>query len=70
MIGTQVLDTDGVIEAIRADAFDFEPYDGFIERHLGTSPGRASGQFVERFLGPQPGAERRGGTLPPHVRHE
>ena len=70
MIGTQVLDTDGVIEAIRTDAFDFGPYDGFIERHLGSSPGRASEQFVERFLGPQPGTERRGGTLPRDVRHQ
>ena len=50
MIGAQVQDTRGVIEAITTDAFDLGPYDAFIERHLGASPGHASQRFVERFL--------------------
>jgi CDP-ribitol ribitolphosphotransferase len=50
MIGTQVTDTDGVIDAIREDRFDLAPYDAFIERHLGASDGSASRRFVERFL--------------------
>ena len=50
MIGTQVADTDGVIAAILADAFDLDAYDVFIRRHLGASDGHASERFVERFL--------------------
>ncbi len=50
VIGTQVTDTDGVIEAIREDRFDLQPYEAFIERHLGASDGAASRRFVERFL--------------------
>lgn len=50
MIGTQVVDTDGVIDAIRRDRFDLDPYDAFIARHLAASDGRASERFVERFL--------------------
>ena len=51
MIGTQVVDTDGVIAAIAADRFDLGGYDAFIERQLGASRGGASDRFVERFLG-------------------
>ena len=50
MIGTQVTDTDGAIEALRDDRFDLSRYDTFIERHLGASDGGASRRFVERFL--------------------
>jgi CDP-ribitol ribitolphosphotransferase len=50
MIGTQVADTDGVIEAIRAGRFDLSGYDAFIARHLGGSDGSASRRFVERFV--------------------
>jgi CDP-glycerol glycerophosphotransferase (TagB/SpsB family) len=50
LIGTQVVDTDGVIAAIRDGAFDRKPYDEFIARHLGASDGRASRRFVERFV--------------------
>jgi CDP-glycerol glycerophosphotransferase (TagB/SpsB family) len=50
MLGTQVEDTDGVIAAIVADAFDLSPYDAFIARHLGAADGRATARFVERFL--------------------
>jgi teichoic acid ribitol-phosphate primase len=51
MVGTQVMDTDGVSRAIVGDDFDFSPYDAFIERHLGACDGRASERFVEHFLG-------------------
>jgi CDP-ribitol ribitolphosphotransferase len=50
MIGTQVVDTDGVIDTIRNDRFDLEPYEAFIQRHLGASDGRASERFVEHFV--------------------
>jgi CDP-glycerol glycerophosphotransferase (TagB/SpsB family) len=50
MIGTQVADTDGVISAIRAGAFDLAAYEGFIDRHLGACDGDASARLVERFL--------------------
>jgi teichoic acid ribitol-phosphate primase len=50
MIGTQVLDTDGVIGAIRNGRFDIEPYDAFVARHLGASDGRSSERWVERFV--------------------
>jgi CDP-glycerol glycerophosphotransferase (TagB/SpsB family) len=71
MIGTQVTDTDGVIDAILTGRFDPSGYDTFIERELGGSRGDASERFVEHFLGgggaATPGA---GGTLPRDVRHE
>jgi teichoic acid ribitol-phosphate primase len=50
MIGTQVADTDGAIRALLEDRFDLDPYDAFIERHLGASDGHASDRFVEHFL--------------------
>jgi len=50
MIGVQVADTDGVIEAIRAGRPELAGYGAFIERHLGASDGRASERFVERFV--------------------
>jgi len=50
MIGTQVVDTDGVIETILGDRFDLAPYEAFIQRHLGASDGRASARFVEHFV--------------------
>ena len=51
MIGTRVLDTDGVAAAILADDFDLSGYEEFIERHVGPARGRASERFVDRFLG-------------------
>jgi CDP-glycerol glycerophosphotransferase (TagB/SpsB family) len=53
MIGTQVADTDGVATAIQANAFDLEPYDAFIARHLGASDGHSSERWVERFAPPR-----------------
>jgi CDP-ribitol ribitolphosphotransferase len=50
MIGTQVRDTAGVIEALLEDRFDLAPYVPFIRRHLGASDGAASARFVERFV--------------------
>jgi teichoic acid ribitol-phosphate primase len=54
LIGTQVVDTDGAIEALLQDRFDLALYDAFIARHLGASDGGASARFVEHFL-PAPG---------------
>jgi CDP-glycerol glycerophosphotransferase (TagB/SpsB family) len=54
MIGTQVVDTDGVIAAILEERFDLSGYDAFISRHLGACDGRASARFVERFIGERP----------------
>jgi len=51
MIGAQVTDTAGVIEAIVDGRFDLAAYEPFIERHLGACDGRASARFVDRFLG-------------------
>jgi teichoic acid ribitol-phosphate primase len=70
MIGTQVTDTDGIIDAIATDRFDLSGYDAFIERQLGASKGGASDRFVARFLADQHVLERGGGTLPRDVRHE
>jgi CDP-ribitol ribitolphosphotransferase len=56
MIGTQVVDTDGVAAAITADDFDLEPYDAFIGHHLGSAIGGASDRVVERFVTPWAGA--------------
>ena len=50
MIGTQVVDTDQVVDAIRAARFDLAPYEAFIARHLGASDGAASARLVERFV--------------------
>lgn len=50
MIGTQVADTDGVIDAVLSGRFDSAAYDAFIARNLGGCDGRASLRFVERFL--------------------
>jgi len=61
MIGTQVGDTDGVIEAIATDRFDRSDYDAFVERQLGTARGGASERFVRHFLGGGTG----GATRPP-----
>ena len=47
MIGTQVVDTDGVVDAIATERFDLSGYDAFIERQLGASQGGASERFVE-----------------------
>jgi CDP-glycerol glycerophosphotransferase (TagB/SpsB family) len=51
MIGTQVTDTDGVIETIRSGRFDLSRYDAFIARHLAASNGSSSRRFVDHFLG-------------------
>jgi CDP-ribitol ribitolphosphotransferase len=50
MVGTHVLDTDGVADTILEGRFDLAAYDGFIARHLQGCDGRASDRFVERFL--------------------
>ena len=50
MIGTQVTDTDGVIEAIAAGRFDMTGYEGFVDRQLGPARGGASQRFVDRFV--------------------
>jgi CDP-ribitol ribitolphosphotransferase len=50
MIGTQVTDTDGVIEAIAAGRFDMTAYEGFVDRQLGPARGGASQRFVDRFV--------------------
>ena len=51
MIGTQVVDTDGIIDAIATRRFELGGYDAFIERQLGSSHGGASARFVGHFLG-------------------
>jgi len=50
MIGTQVVDTDGVIAALREPRIDPAAWDAFIERHIGLTDGHASDRFVARFL--------------------
>jgi CDP-glycerol glycerophosphotransferase (TagB/SpsB family) len=50
MIGTQVTDTDGVIDAIATGRFDLSGYDAFLERQLGIARGGASDRFVEHFV--------------------
>jgi CDP-glycerol glycerophosphotransferase (TagB/SpsB family) len=70
MIGTQVTDTDGVIETILAGRFDLTGYDAFVTRQLGAERGGASDRFVDRFLDGRPGLARGGDTLPRDVRHE
>jgi teichoic acid ribitol-phosphate primase len=50
MIGTQVVDTAGVAEAILTRRFDLSGYEAFIARHLSASDGQASRRFVERFV--------------------
>ena len=72
MIGTQVLDTAGVAQAVLTAQVDAGAWDAFIDRHLGTGVGHASERFVERFVGPgeSAGGEGRSGTLPRDVRHE
>jgi CDP-glycerol glycerophosphotransferase (TagB/SpsB family) len=57
MIGTQVTDTDGVIDAIAGRRFVLTGYDAFIDRQLGPARGGASQRFIERFVrrAPAPG---------------
>lgn len=53
MIGTQVADTDGALEALRrieAGDVDVSGYEAFIARHLGASDGHASQRIVEQFV--------------------
>ena len=70
MIGTQVLDTEGVASAILGDRFDLSGYDAFIERQLGTGLGHASDRFVDHFIDHLPAVPGRGDTVPRDVRHE
>jgi len=70
MIGTQVLDTDGVVSAILGDRFDLSSYDAFIDRQLGTGLGHASDRFVDHFIDRLPAVSGRGDTVPRDVRHE
>jgi CDP-ribitol ribitolphosphotransferase len=69
MIGTQVTDTDEVIEAITTGRFDLSGYDAFIERQLGAARGGASDRVVTHFLGDRTVSRGGGDTLPPDVRH-
>lgn len=50
MVGTQVADTAGVIDAIANARFDLAPYDAFLARELGELDGRATERLIERFL--------------------
>ncbi len=50
MIGVQVADTDGLIDAIEQGRSDVEAYDPFIERQLGPHRGGASDRFVDHFI--------------------
>lgn len=50
MIGTQVTNTDEVIDTILAGRFDLSGYDEFVRRHLGACDGGASARLVSRFL--------------------
>jgi CDP-ribitol ribitolphosphotransferase len=50
MIGTQVADTDGVIDAIVNDRFDTSGYERFVARHLGACDGDASRRVIEHFI--------------------
>jgi CDP-ribitol ribitolphosphotransferase len=70
MIGTQVVDTDGIIDAIATGRFDLSGYPAFIERQLGVSRGGASARFVDHFLEDRHGLGYGGVTLPPDVRHQ
>ena len=69
MIGTQVVDTDGVIEAIVDGRFDLSGYDAFIERHIGRS-GRRRERSLRRPLPRRAAVRRRGDTLRRDVRHQ
>ena len=70
MIGTQVVDTDGVIEAIAGGTFDLSGYDAFIERQLGLADGRRE-RAVRRAASSRR-ARARGEVIPfrRDVRHE
>jgi CDP-glycerol glycerophosphotransferase (TagB/SpsB family) len=70
MIGTQVVDTDGIIDAIATGRFDTSGYPAFIERQLGASRGGASTRFVDHFLDGGHGLGDGGVTLPRDVRHQ
>jgi CDP-glycerol glycerophosphotransferase (TagB/SpsB family) len=50
LVGTQVVDTQGVIDALLQDRFDLSGYDAFIEYHVGTCDGHASERFVDRYI--------------------
>ena len=64
MIGTQVVDTDGVIDAIASRRFDLSGYDAFIDRQLGLARGGASDRFVEHFVGVAPARRPRRAVVP------
>jgi CDP-glycerol glycerophosphotransferase (TagB/SpsB family) len=51
LVGTQVIDTDGVAAAILDDRFDLSGYDAFLARHMSACDGHASARFVEHFAG-------------------
>jgi CDP-ribitol ribitolphosphotransferase len=50
MIGTQVRDTQGVIDAVTSARLDLAAYDAFVARHLAPCDGHAAERFVERFV--------------------
>ena len=52
MIGTRVVDTAGVADAIVHATVDDPAWSAFIAAHLGSVDGRSSDRFVERFLAP------------------
>lgn len=59
IIGTKVVDTEGVIDALLENRFDLSGYDAFIEHHLGACDGHASARFVERFVAATPQSRPR-----------
>ena len=52
MIGTQAVDTDGVIRAIGADDFAVSSYDAFVLRHLSACDGASAIRFVRQMVPP------------------
>ena len=64
MIGTQVTDTDGVIDAIAAGRFDLTGYDAFIERQLGLGARRRQRPLRRALPRRRPRRHDRGGWYP------
>jgi len=50
MIGTQVRDTAGVVQAVLRGGVDEAAYDAFVARGIGACDGHASERFVDHFL--------------------
>ena len=52
MIGTHVVDTEGVIRAIVHEDFALAPYDAFVLRHLSACDGASATRFVRQMVPP------------------